>query len=47
MRLLRYTRFTCMPGTLAGKLVVDRTLLAFLQFLLQESLEEPRSLMTL
>ncbi len=39
-------RMIHMPGTLAGKLVVDRRLLAFLQFLLQESLEEPRSLTT-
>jgi hypothetical protein len=37
---------TFMPGTLAGKFVVDRRMLAFLQFLLQESLEEPRSLTT-
>jgi hypothetical protein len=37
---------TFMPGTFAGKFVVDRTLLAFRQFLLQESVEEPRSLTT-
>ncbi len=39
-------RMIHMPGTLTGKLVVDRRLPPFLQFLLQESLEEPRSLTT-
>jgi hypothetical protein len=48
----RTTRSTCLPdttymaGTLAVQVFVDRRLLVFLQFLLQESLEEPRSLTT-